>query len=75
MLGSMSRFARPTHALSKKLDNLIKALALDFVFYNFWRMHKNCACRLLWRPASPIAFGSMMIVGAAFRNRTGVDGT
>ena len=38
---SMRRFTRLTNAFSKKLDNLIHALALYFVFYNFTRIHKT----------------------------------
>ena len=38
---SMRRFTRLTNAFSKKLDNHIHALALDFAFYNFCRIHKT----------------------------------
>jgi hypothetical protein len=33
------RFTRLTNAFSKKLDNLIAALALHFAHYNFCRIH------------------------------------
>jgi len=38
---SMRRFARLTHAFSKKVENHCYALALYFVFYNFCRQHKS----------------------------------
>ena len=38
---SMRRFTRLTNAFSKKLQNMIYALALYFVFYNFCRIHKT----------------------------------
>lgn len=38
---SMRRFTRLTNGFSKKLQNMIYALALYFVFYNFCRIHKS----------------------------------
>lgn len=38
---SMRRFTRLTNAFSKKLDNHVAAIALYFVFYNFYRFHKS----------------------------------
>jgi hypothetical protein len=38
---SMRRFTRLPNAFSKKLDNHIHALALDFAFYNLCRIHKT----------------------------------
>ena len=36
---SMRRFTRLTNALSKKAENLQRALALNFMHYNFCRKH------------------------------------
>lgn len=38
---SMRRFTRLTNAFSKKIDNLKHSVALNFVFYNFCRIHKT----------------------------------
>lgn len=38
---SMRRFTRLTNAFSKRLQNLIYALALYFVWYNFCRIHRT----------------------------------
>ncbi len=38
---SMRRFTRLTNAFSKKLENLIAAIALHFAHYNFVRIHKT----------------------------------
>lgn len=37
----MRRFTRLTNGFLRKLDNHIRALALDFAFYNFTRIHKT----------------------------------
>ncbi len=37
---SMRRFARLTNAFSKKLENLMHAVALHFMYYNFCRVHQ-----------------------------------
>ena len=36
---AMRRFTRLTNAFSKKLENLIAAVALHFAYYNFCRVH------------------------------------
>ena len=38
---TMRRFTRLTNAISKMLQNMIYAMALYFVFYNFCRIHKT----------------------------------
>ena len=38
---SMRRFSRLTNAFSKKLENHMYAIALDFMHYNFARPHKS----------------------------------
>lgn len=38
---SMRRFTRLTNAFSKKLENLLHALALYFMYYNFGRVHQT----------------------------------
>lgn len=38
---SMRRFTRLTNAFSKKIDNLKHSVALNFVYYNFCRIHKT----------------------------------
>jgi len=38
---SMRRFTRLTNAFSKKVENLIHAVALHFMYYNFGRIHKT----------------------------------
>ena len=38
---AMRRFARPTDAFSKKLENRAHAAALCFTFYNFCRVHST----------------------------------
>ena len=38
---SIRRLTRLTNAFSRKLDNLIHALALHFAFYNFCCIHKT----------------------------------
>jgi IS1 family transposase len=38
---SMRRFTRLTNGFSKKYDNLKHAVALNFVYYNFCRIHKT----------------------------------
>ena len=37
----MRRFTRLTNAFSKKLDNLKRAVALHFMYYNFCRVHQT----------------------------------
>ena len=37
----MRRFARPTNAYSKKVENLAAAVSLHFMHYNFVRVHKT----------------------------------
>jgi IS1 family transposase len=38
---NMRRFTRLTNAFSKKVDNLIYAISLHFVYYNFVRIHQT----------------------------------
>jgi hypothetical protein len=38
---SMRRFTRLTNAFSKKIENLAYAVALDFMYYNFCRIHQT----------------------------------
>lgn len=38
---SMRRFTRLTNAFSKKIENLERAVALHFMYYNFARPHKT----------------------------------
>jgi hypothetical protein len=38
---SMRRFTRLTNAFSKKVDNHVAAIALHFMHYNFWLVHKT----------------------------------
>jgi hypothetical protein len=38
---SMRRFTRLTNGFSKKIENLICALALHFLHYNFCRVHQT----------------------------------
>lgn len=38
---SMRRFTRLTNAFSKKVDNLSHAVALHFMYYNFFRIHQT----------------------------------
>jgi small-conductance mechanosensitive channel len=38
---SMRRFTRLTNAFSKKVENLEAAVALHFMWYNFWRVHQT----------------------------------
>ena len=38
---SMRRFTRLTNAFSKKIENLEHAVALHFIYYNFYRQHKT----------------------------------
>jgi hypothetical protein len=40
MLMSMRRFTRLTNAFSKKLENHAHAIALQFMYYNFGRIHQ-----------------------------------
>lgn len=42
---NMRRFTRFTNAFSKKLENLICAIALHFVYYNFVRIHQTLRVR------------------------------
>ncbi len=37
----MRRFTRLTNAFSKKVDNLVHAVALHFMYYNFVRIHQT----------------------------------
>jgi IS1 family transposase len=41
---SMRRMTRLTNGFSKKWDNLRAALALNFAYYNFCRIHKTIRC-------------------------------
>lgn len=38
---SMRRFTRLTNAFSKKVENLVCAVAIHFMYYNFCRIHKT----------------------------------
>lgn len=38
---SMRRFTRLTNAFSKKVENLVHAVALHFMYYNFCRIHQS----------------------------------
>jgi len=38
---NMRRFTRLTNAFSKKVENLICAIGLHFVYYNFVRIHQT----------------------------------
>jgi hypothetical protein len=38
---SMRRFTRLTNGFSKKVENLIYAVSLHFMYYNFARIHKS----------------------------------
>ena len=40
----MRRFTRLTNAFSKKLENHIHSIALDFLHYNFVRVHQTLRC-------------------------------
>jgi hypothetical protein len=40
---SMRRFTRLTNAFSKKVENLVAAVSLHFMFYNFGRKHQSLA--------------------------------
>lgn len=40
----MRRLTRLTNAFSKKWESLRAALALNFAFYNFCRIHKTLRC-------------------------------
>ncbi len=41
---SMRRLTRLTNGFSKKIENLNYALALNFVYYNFCRIHRSLRC-------------------------------
>ena len=41
---SMRRFTRLTNAFSKKMENHMHAVALDFMYYNFARVHQTLKC-------------------------------
>jgi hypothetical protein len=38
---SMRRLTRLTNAFSKKIENMKHAVALNFVYYNFCRIHQT----------------------------------
>ena len=38
---SMRRFTRLTNAFSKKVENLMHAVSLHFMYYNFCRVHQS----------------------------------
>jgi hypothetical protein len=37
----MRRFTRVTNAHSKKIENHIHAIALHYIYYNFFRIHSS----------------------------------
>ena len=37
----MRRFTRLTNGFSKKVENHAAAIALHFMYYNFWRIHQS----------------------------------
>jgi hypothetical protein len=37
----ISRFTRLTNGFSKKVDNLVHAVSLHFMYYNFVRIHQT----------------------------------
>ena len=37
----MRRFTRLTKGFSKKVENLVNAISLHFMYYNFVRIHQN----------------------------------
>jgi len=56
----MARLTRLSLAFSKKLDNLKAALALHFVWYNFWagsRQLKGDACDGGWHYRPYLVYG------------------
>jgi hypothetical protein len=48
---------RLTNGFSKRWENLEASYSLWFAYYNFCRIHKLCASRLLWRAELQIASG------------------
>jgi hypothetical protein len=38
---SMRRFARLTNGFSKKVENMKHAIALNFMYYNYCRIHQS----------------------------------
>lgn len=41
---NMRRFTRVTNSFSKKLENHMHAVALNFMYYNFVRIHQTLRC-------------------------------
>jgi hypothetical protein len=46
---SMRRYTRLTNGFSKKIENMKHAVALNFVYYNFCRIHQTLRRRPRWR--------------------------
>ncbi len=51
----MRRYTRLTNAFSKKVENLVWAVSLHFMHYNFARPHKSLANRTRAPPRWPQA--------------------
>jgi len=49
----MRRFTRLTNAFSKKLENLIAAVSLHFMYYNYCRPHKTLTKANQGYPTTP----------------------
>ena len=49
----MRRFTRLTNAFSKKIENLIAAVSLHFMYYNYYRPHKTLTKANKGYPTTP----------------------
>jgi hypothetical protein len=49
----MRRFTRLTNAFSKKVENVVHAVSLHFMFYNFARPHQTLTKANGGRPTTP----------------------
>ena len=68
---NVRRFTRLTNAFSKKIENLIYAIALHFVYYNFVRIHQTLRVTPAMEAglmASPMEIRDIIILTETCRN-------
>jgi hypothetical protein len=58
----MRRFTRLSNGFSKKAENLVHAVSLHFMYYNFAKVHQSLALLPQWKLELRIIFGQFKIL-------------